>query len=70
MRYWSLAYPDESDNDVVETLSEEDIRKQYWPHWYGKMCEKFGKDHVDSNYCFEDCIDDWVMVHWAWEVKE
>jgi len=34
------------------------------------MCERFGKEHVDANYCFEDALDDWVVVNWAWEVKE
>ena len=51
----------------VETLSEEEIRQRYWPYWYGKMCEKFGQEHVDANYCFEDCLYDWVVVNWAWE---
>ena len=66
MKYWCISYPDENDIDVVETLSEDEIIKQYWPHWYGKMCEKFGKEHVDMNYCHQDCIDDWTVVHWAW----
>lgn len=69
MRYYSFAYPTEGD-DVVETRSEDDIRKEYYPYWYGKMCEKFGKEYVDANYCFEDCLDDWTVVHWAWEVTE
>jgi methanogenic corrinoid protein MtbC1 len=68
MRYYSTASMDESGNDIVETLSEEDIREQYYPYWYGKMCNKFGKEHVDANYCFEDCLVDWIVVHWAWEV--
>ena len=67
MRYYSFAYPTEGD-DVVETMSEDDIRKEYYPYWYGKMCEKFGKEHVDANYCFEDCLVDWIVIHWAWEV--
>jgi hypothetical protein len=66
MKYWSINYPDENDNDVVETLSEDEIIKQYWPHWYNKMCEKFGKEHVNTHYCEQDCIDDWVICHWAW----
>lgn len=36
-------------------------------YWYNKMCQKFGKEHVDANYTKQDCIDDWVVVHWAWE---
>ena len=67
MRYYSFAYPIDGD-DVVETMSEEDIRKEYYPWWYGKMCEKYGKQHVDANYMFEDCLDDWKVVDWAWEI--
>lgn len=76
MRYFSYNEydPDSSRADetggYVETLSEEEIRKQYYPYWYGKMCKKFGKEHVDTNYCFEDCLDDWKVVHWAWEIDE
>lgn len=66
MKYWCISYPDENDIDVVETLSEDEIIKQYWPYWYCKMCEKFGKEHVDENYSHQDCIDDWTVVHWAW----
>lgn len=51
----------------VVTMSEEEILKEYWNYWYGKMCEKFGKEHVDTNYSPADCIDDWCIVHWAWE---
>ena len=67
MRYYSFAYPIDGD-DVVETMSEEDIRKEYYPWWYGKMCEKYGKQHVDEKYMFEVCLNDWKVVHWAWEI--
>ena len=55
------------ENKVI-TVSEEEIRKDYYSYWYDRMCQKFGKDIVDKNYSFEDCLDDWVVVHWAWEV--
>jgi len=69
MRYYSFAYPFDG-GVVTETKSEDDIRKEYWPHWYEKMCEKYGKEIVDANYSFEDCLDDWVIVHWAWDGTE
>ncbi len=74
MRYFSYnEYDPESPladetGGYVVTLSEEEIRKEYWPYWYGKMCEKFGKETVDQNYSFEECLDDWCVVHWAWKV--
>ena len=67
MKYWTICYPDNEDNTVYETLSEDEILQQYWDYWYGKMCEKFGKEHVDANYSKQDCIEDWCIVHWAWE---
>lgn len=51
----------------VETLSEEEIRDEYWDHWYYLMCKKFGKEHVDKTYCFADCLDDWIVTREAWE---
>ena len=67
MRYWSYNEQAGSGNIVV-TVSEDEILNQYWPWWYVKMCEKFGREVVDSDYTKQDCIDDWVVVHWAWEV--
>lgn len=70
MRYFSYDEPDENFNNVVVTKSEEEIRKEYYPLWYEKMCKKFGKEVVDRDYSFEDCLDDWIVVNWAWEVKD
>jgi len=53
----------------VVTMSEEEILKEYWPYWYERMCENFGKNFVDEIYSPADCIDDWCIVHWAWESK-
>ncbi len=62
--------PDHPDGGYTATVSEEDIRKSYYPYWYGKMVEKFGKSIVDYGYSFEDCVQDWVVVNWAREVKD
>ena len=70
MRYWSYNERlNEIDSHVV-TVSDDDILDMYWNWWYGKMCEKFGSEVVDRDYTKQDCIDDWVVVHWAWEVKD
>lgn len=70
MRYFSYDEPilDNEGNlfsNHVVTLSEVDIRRDYYPWWYDKMCKKYGKDVVDRDYCFEDCLDDWIIVNWA-----
>lgn len=69
MRYFSFNEYDDNGGHV-ETLSEDDIRKEYYPYWYSKMCKRYGKEVVDEKYSFQDCIDDWCVVHWAWEIKE
>lgn len=75
MRYWCYNEPvwdeyGEAVDNVVVTVSDQEIIDTYYPWWYSKMVEKFGKEKVDSTYTKEDCIDDWVIVNWAWESKE
>lgn len=69
MKYWSISYPDENDNDVVETLSEDEIIAQYYPYWSSRMIEKYGQKEFDEIWSKKECIEDWVVVHWAWESK-
>jgi hypothetical protein len=71
MRYYSYNEydPDHPDEGYVVTLSEDDIRKEYYPYWYKKMCDKYEQAYVDEHYSFEDCLEDWTIVHWAWESK-
>lgn len=51
----------------VVTKSEKEILREYWPYWYVRMCNKFGKEEVDAKFSKQDCIDDWIIVNWAWE---
>jgi len=71
MKYYSYNdyVDDPSIDSYVVTKSEEDIRNEYYPYWYERMCDKFGKNMVDEHYTFEDCLQDWVIVNWAWEVE-
>lgn len=71
MRYYCYnEYNEDPNANTVLTVSEDDIRRDYYPHWYEQMCKKFGKEKVDVDYCFEDCLDDWIVVYWAWESKD
>lgn len=68
MKYWSIVLP--SDNDgtpFCETLSEDEIIDQYWDRWSERMIAKYGEEEFEKNWCKRDCIDDWVVVHWAIE---
>jgi hypothetical protein len=70
MRYYSYnEYSENPNANPLVTVSEEDIRRDYWPFWYYKMCKKYGQEIVDRDYSFENCLSDWMVIHWAWEVK-
>lgn len=69
MRYFCYSEFDESEAREV-ILSEKEILEEYWDYWYDRMCQKFGKPFVDANYGKEDCLKDWMVVSWAWEVDE
>lgn len=69
MRYYSFNEFD-SESGWISTISEEEIRQTYYPYWKEKMIEKFGEKEFEKNWSFEDCLEDWIMVAWAWEVKD
>jgi hypothetical protein len=69
MKYYTYIEPTSAEDmtPLYITMSEEEILKEYWEYWYGKMCAKFGQEHVDANYSTKECIEDWCVVHWAQE---
>jgi len=70
LRYFTYNEQSADEEPILVTKSEKEILDEYWDWWYDKMCEKFGKEHVDANYSSKDCIDDWIVVNWAWEVED
>jgi len=52
------------DSEGEYSLTEEEILQEYFDHWSKKMV-KAGKSSIISE---KNCIDDWVIVHWAREV--
>lgn len=64
MRYFSY-----TKNDVIETVSEQEIFKGYYNIWYIQMCEKYEQAYVDEHYCFYDCLDHWILINKAWQVS-
>jgi hypothetical protein len=51
----------------VETVSEEQIRDWEWYAWQRRKSWKEGTDYVNKTYCFQDCLDEWIIVNQAWE---
>jgi hypothetical protein len=52
-------------NNVVLEVTEANILDTYWEYWKGKMDAKFGPNYFRTQPEF--CIEDWVVVNWAWE---
>lgn len=61
-RQWQWNEPGDHGEPVVRTITESEIREQYWPWWQEQM-RKVGKEDQIS---FEMCVDDFCVVHWAW----
>lgn len=67
MKYWTIAFPGEFGQHVVETWSEDQIIKSYYTYWATKMIKNHSNGDVISR---EQCIEDWCTVHWAIETDE
>jgi hypothetical protein len=45
-------------------MTRAEILAQFFPYWSGEM-RRIGKAHEISE---ESCVEDFVIVHWAWRV--
>lgn len=62
MRTWKFW-----DNSEAPTIiTDDEIREEYWPYWHTKMVELGRYDQIT----IENCIQDFVTVYWAWEVRD
>ncbi len=65
MRYFKYIEPGDNEEAIEVTMSEKEILQSYWLYWRGQMENKYGKSHPLITE--ENCIEDWVVVHWAIE---
>lgn len=66
--YYEFVFDEQgrSVDEHVITVSEEDIRAEYYPWWTQRLREKLGSTNFD--YTFEDCLEDFQATYWAWEI--
>lgn len=43
-------------------ISEDEIIAEYYPYWSSLMVKAGRRPNI------EDCLDDWIMIHWAWQI--
>lgn len=66
MKYYTISFPGECGQDVVETWTEKQILSSSWyKNWVLRMCQNNLHDKITN----ENAIDDWCAVHWA-EITE
>ena len=53
----------ELDNPDIQEITDDEIIKEYWNYWCEQML-KVKKGHLISR---QNCIEDWVVINWAWE---
>ena len=53
---------------VITIKTSKQIIDEYFPIWEKKMIEKWGES--SSLITKENCIEDWKIIHYAWEVDE
>ena len=69
MKYYTIAFPGEFGQHVVETWSEVQIIKAYYIHWATKMIENAPEPAL-VDLSSHLCIDDWCVIHWAVETDQ
>ena len=65
MKTWRFDYPGDNSERLTCTKTEAEIISEYFP-WWSEQMTKVGKQDQISE---QACIEDWVVVHWAYEVK-
>jgi hypothetical protein len=65
-KYYTIVFPGEFGQHVQETWTREQILKVYWTSWNRKMFQSGNSDKVSE----ENCIEDWIVTHWAEETDE
>ena len=62
-RFKYIEFIDE-DIELVKVKTEKEVLDMYWDYWVSKM-KQVEREHLISE---ENCIQDWVVINWAWEL--
>jgi len=68
MRLWR--YNDIGDeitfSPITRCVDDDEILEMYWEYWSEGMKLR---GYTEKEITKEACIDDWVVVNWAWEIS-
>lgn len=54
------------EGDVHKVFSEKEVVELYMPYWSDKMTNMGMEDYISD----VECIDDWIVLHWAYKVED
>jgi hypothetical protein len=60
-RAWAYIEPGPNNEPVRVVVSEDELRQTFWPWWQERMI-RAGKENLVT---FENCVEDFIVVHWA-----
>lgn len=66
MKYYTIAFPGEFGQNVLETYTEDQAVASYIKYWSMRMIEAGKGDQISR----ENCLEDWKTVYWAVETDE
>jgi hypothetical protein len=67
MKYKYVDYDGEQGVEIIK--DEDDIIDEYLPFWAKEVARRHGVNFL-KNLTIKDCIDDWVVVNWAYPLTE
>jgi len=71
VRYFAYNDLGENGEPIVTIVTDQQILKEYWEYWCRSMEEKKGLTVEEFRALNQDdCIEDWINIHWAWQVDE
>lgn len=66
MKCYRYVEPGFNNEPVYISVTEDSIIETFWDFWCQKMREVGKQDQIAR----ENCIQDFVTIHWAWEIEE
>ena len=66
--YSYLEFGEHWSKDCLCEMTEQEILDTYWEHWKGLMEKKYGLNHELTTK--HNCIQEWIVVNWAWEKEK
>lgn len=66
MKYYTITFPGECGQHVVETWNEDQIIESYFDYWSNEMKTLGREDQISR----DKCIEDWITIHWAKRTDE